>query len=100
MYGGYVQYKEHDVLWFGIWQEYWSKHDSPLSYGVHEGKWDKRICQAFQTKYPSSVLFPPGDTTPYRINAIDKDVMLSADPVANILIAIEECLIELCEQIK
>ena len=99
-YGGYVQYNEHEVLWFGVWQDYWSKHNTPLCYGVHEGKWDNRICQAFQNKYPLSILFPPGDTTPYRIMGIGKDIMLSTDPVANILTEIDECLVELCMQIK
>lgn len=98
-YGGYVQYKEHDILWFGIWQKYWAKHNSPLCYGVHEGKWDSRVCQAFQGKYPSSILFPPGDTTPYRIKDIGKEILLSDDPVSKILNILEECLPELCDQI-
>ena len=99
-YGCYVQYKEHDILWFGIWSDYWEKHDVPLCFGVHEGKMDDRICQAFREKYPMSKLFPPGDTTPYRVQDIDKEILLSKNQISKVINILEECLAELCSKVS
>lgn len=99
-YGGYVKHDGQEILWFGVWQEYWSKHDTPLCFGVHQGKWDAKICNAFQNKYPSSIRFPPGDTTPYQVQSISTEVMLSDDPTSTILDTLEECLKELKTEIS
>jgi hypothetical protein len=99
-YGGYVKCDDQNVLWFGLWQDYWEKSGVPLCFGVQDRQWDARICKEFIRMHPNYTRFPSNDPRPFVLENIQKDIILSEDPVARILSMLEKDLQLLCEQIK
>ncbi|HLE24581.1 MAG TPA: hypothetical protein VI935_02900 [Thermodesulfobacteriota bacterium] len=99
-YGGYVLFHGQEVLWFGLWQEYWENKGVPLSFGIHFEKWDNRLRSEFKRLHPSSVIFPQGGPNRFLIEKIDRDVFLSDDPGKKILEILEKDLTSLCKQIR
>ncbi len=99
-YGAYVLYKEHYVLWFGLWMEYWESKGMPLCFAVHSNEWNDAVCAKFKKLYPKHTVFPENDANAYLTVSIEKHVMLSEDPVARILVILENCLTHLCEEIR
>ena len=99
-FGCYIQCNEQNVLWFGLWQDYWENSGVPLCFGVHDGKWDARICAEFRRLHPTCVAFPSGDPNPFLVENIERDIILSDEPVTRILNILEKDFMSLCDQIK
>lgn len=99
-YGGYVKYDNQYVLWFGLWQDYWENSGVPLCFGVQDKQWDARICTEFIKNHPNSIRFPLTDLKPFILENIEKDVILSENPVTRIFSILEKDLQVLCNQMK
>lgn len=97
-YAVYVNYKEQPILWFGIWPHCWEECGIPLGYGVDQ-EWDENVVREFQRIVPETIVFPPEESTTYRIKGIGKEILASSDPVSKIIQLLEDCLTKLSAQI-
>lgn len=86
-YGGYISINKIDVLWFGIWPEFWEKHDShaPLCFGVHKGEWNETVVKKFEETYPNFIVFREVDIKPYLVVPIEKRTLFATNPKNEIL---------------
>jgi hypothetical protein len=46
--------QENQVLWFGVWTDFWKAENIPLCFGVSD-KWPPEIRQAFHSAYKGSI---------------------------------------------
>lgn len=83
-YGIYLKCKDENVLWFGIWFDFWRDHGSPLSIGVHQGKWSSKIVDRFQNAFHKSIEYPQNDTNCYFMRGIDRRLLVEDDAVRNV----------------
>ena len=78
-----------DLLWFGLWKEYWEASGIPLCFGVGiEARWDHAH---FKEHYPHANAFSSSEGTWYLVD-IDKAVLLSTDPVTQIVSTLQKYL--------
>ncbi|MGH9670305.1 MAG: hypothetical protein ACRD3A_09350 [Terriglobales bacterium] len=42
--------KDQDILWFGVWMDFWREQGMPLCFGVDD-KWPLEVREAFRTTY-------------------------------------------------
>ena len=77
-YGLYLRDEEHEnILWFGIWYEFWRKHAAPLCFGVDKS-WSS--CQAFTTRHDRNAV-PVED---YYVCPVDKSMFPTKDTVGSV----------------
>lgn len=86
-YGGYIKVKSHEVLWFGIWAEFWEESEShaPICFGVQQGEYEEHVVEKFKEKYKNFVVFKESNPKPWLIVPIDQSILTSNDAEKEIL---------------
>ena len=86
-----------EVLWFGMWFDYWKDRGVPLCFGVSKD-WKPNVITEFKKLNPNCVTFPPNDPTPYLTADIDQLTFLSNQSISEITDILVSNLKNLCDR--
>lgn len=79
-YACYVYHQNDEILYFGLWVEYWEKEGVPFCYGV---SLKSKVKNKFLKLHPKCYKFPQ-DKPAYYLCDIDKDTWAKAEPETEI----------------
>lgn len=74
-FGCYVRYNGKDILWFGLWMNYWKEHGVPLCYGV-SNSYPASVVNIFRKIVPDYVSYTDNPNVMWYISNVDKKILV------------------------
>lgn len=74
-YGFNVRCEQQNVLWIGLWSNYWSDHSCPLAIAADVG-WDQRVIARFRQSFPMCELYPKNSPDQCWTDCVPRELLV------------------------